>query len=346
MQVLLDPAGLRNVALVWLCLIVADYAVSQEFFGRFFWTDTPRWSALPLTDAGVALFVAYQALVLLSGLSHLAASTADPGVITCEDIPYGVAAPRACTRCDGGWKPPRAHHCLVCGRCVFRMDHHCSWINNCVGLGNQKQFVLFLAYTVVASAITSALLACCVVRGLWRGLDPGPGRLMLGSLAFGAVACAVAVVFASEFLKEQFVGIRTNSTVVESYKGTRGPHVDDSDQLREVFGDWRWTWPLPLPAGAFSDLSEPIFCVEYRDPLRAEDYEYLGIAGSDDEDFYVEDAAGRSFDDSDVSAASPSPERGRKAVKRRGRNATPPPTPSRGRGASAGRGRAEVVEID
>ena len=42
-----------------------------------------------------------------------------------------------CRRCNH-WKPERAHHCSVCGKCVLKMDHHCIWVVNCVGACNYK----------------------------------------------------------------------------------------------------------------------------------------------------------------------------------------------------------------
>ena len=35
-------------------------------------------------------------------------------------------------------KPLRTHHCSICCSCVFKMDHHCPWINNCIGLNNHR----------------------------------------------------------------------------------------------------------------------------------------------------------------------------------------------------------------
>ena len=73
---------------------------------------------------------------------------------------------RMCDFCESV-KPPRTHHCSQCRRCVLRMDHHCLWVGNCVGLANMKPFLLFLGYSVVTSIYSftlciTKLLACYV----------------------------------------------------------------------------------------------------------------------------------------------------------------------------------------
>ena len=41
-------------------------------------------------------------------------------------------------------RTPRCRHCTLCKRCVDRFDHHCPWVNNCIGKGNFIYFYSFV----------------------------------------------------------------------------------------------------------------------------------------------------------------------------------------------------------
>ena len=47
-------------------------------------------------------------------------------------------------------RPPRSHHCAVCDVCILKRNHHCYFTGACIGLGNQRHFLCFLAWTSIA----------------------------------------------------------------------------------------------------------------------------------------------------------------------------------------------------
>lgn len=37
-------------------------------------------------------------------------------------------------------------HCRECNRCVLHFDHHCKWLNNCIGKKNYRQYSTLLIF--------------------------------------------------------------------------------------------------------------------------------------------------------------------------------------------------------
>lgn len=65
---------------------------------------------------------------------------------------------RRCHKCNDNYKPNRAHHDSVTGRCIVKFDHYCPWVGNAVGALNHKFFVLFIGYTICACLISIMII--------------------------------------------------------------------------------------------------------------------------------------------------------------------------------------------
>ncbi|NP_001134110.1 palmitoyltransferase ZDHHC4 isoform X1 [Salmo salar] len=112
-----------------------------------------------------SLSVPYVLLVVKSCFFYLCI-TREPGTVTkkrhsgqLQVYPYDkrMFQPGVCCPTCQLVKPARSKHCRVCNRCVQRFDHHCVWVNNCIGAQNTRYFLLYLL-SVCAMAADMALL--------------------------------------------------------------------------------------------------------------------------------------------------------------------------------------------
>lgn len=155
-----DVCGIICASMTWFLILYAEFVVMTIIL-----LPNPSFYSY-------ANMVIFNLLAFLASSSHMRAMLSDPvkSLLICiyqrkililtsifqGAVPKGNATNKAiqemglregqvlfkCPKCCS-IKPERAHHCSVCQRCIRKMDHHCVWVNNCVGEGNQKYFVLF-----------------------------------------------------------------------------------------------------------------------------------------------------------------------------------------------------------
>ncbi|CAG8498370.1 10154_t:CDS:2 [Paraglomus brasilianum] len=150
---------------------------------------------------------------------------------------------RWCDRCNYV-KPDRCHHCSECDKCVLKMDHHCPWVNGCVGYNNYKFFFLFVLYTALYSDFIFAATIAIVAQQLSNKEDLDIQWIILLILLFDA-----------------------NNPLGYGVATTRqGENIWDlgwSDNWKSVMGTKWWLWFLPFGSPPGDGLVYP-----YNPPIR------------------------------------------------------------------------------
>ncbi|XP_012575753.1 PREDICTED: palmitoyltransferase ZDHHC3 isoform X3 [Condylura cristata] len=186
--------------------------------------------------------IVFNLLAFLALASHCRAMLTDPGAVpkgnaTKEFIESLQLKPGQvvykCPKCCS-IKPDRAHHCSVCKRCIRKMDHHCPWVNNCVGENNQKYFVLFTMYIALISLHALIMVGFHFLHCFeedWTkcsSFSPPTTVILLILLCFEGL---LFLIFTSVMFGTQVHSICTDETAIERLKRKQQP--------RERTGSWK-----------------------------------------------------------------------------------------------------------
>uniref|UniRef100_H3AQ09 Palmitoyltransferase n=2 Tax=Latimeria chalumnae TaxID=7897 RepID=H3AQ09_LATCH len=176
---------------------------------------------------------------------------------------------RYCDRCQLV-KPDRCHHCSVCDKCILKMDHHCPWVNNCVGFSNYKFFLLFLAYSLLYCLFITATDLQYFIKFWTNGLPDTQAKFHIMFLFFAAAMFSVSL---SSLFGYHCWLVSKNRSTLEAFRAPAFRHGTDkngfslgfSKNLRQVFGDEKKYWLLPIFTSLGDGCAFPT-CLVNQDP--------------------------------------------------------------------------------
>jgi len=219
-------------------------------------------------DRGCLHGAVSQVLSALLVVCFVRAVLADPGRVPAGDaacvaavLPRELKASGERRFCKGcrAQKPDRAHHCRVCERCVLKMDHHCPWIMNCIGLRNHKFFFLSVVYAVLDCYFISCTVLESVQHAASEETTPLNRFLLVLCMTLAVIMAALLTPFLSFHAWLMFRGMTTIEFCEKTSGGSSGmlfrPAASYSlgcvGNLKAVLGPHILLWFLPFcpPAG-------------------------------------------------------------------------------------------------
>ncbi|MXQ84237.1 hypothetical protein E5288_WYG014266 [Bos mutus] len=176
---------------------------------------------------------------------------------------------RYCDRCQL-IKPDRCHHCSVCDKCILKMDHHCPWVNNCVGFSNYKFFLLFLAYSLLYCVFIAATDLQYFIKFWTNGLPDTQAKFHIMFLFFAAAMFSVSL---SSLFGYHCWLVSKNKSTLEAFRSPVFRHGTDKNgfslgfgkNMLQVFGDEKRYWLLPIFSSLGDGCSFPT-CLVNQDP--------------------------------------------------------------------------------
>lgn len=244
-----DGCGIACAIVTWFLVLYAEFVVLFVML-------------IPSRDYVYSVIngLVFNLLAFLALASHCRAMLTDPGAVpkgnaTKEFIESLQLKPGQvvykCPKCCS-IKPDRAHHCSVCKRCIRKMDHHCPWVNNCVGENNQKYFVLFTMYIALISLHALIMVGFHFLHCFeedWTkcsSFSPPTTVILLILLCFEGL---LFLIFTSVMFGTQVHSICTDETGIERLqrKNQRRQRRGSWKSVKETFGgDFSLNWLSPF----------------------------------------------------------------------------------------------------
>ena len=159
------------------------------------------------------------------------------------------------TRCINCYiiRPINTHHCSICHKCLIEQDHHCPWVNNCIGLFNKKTFILFLFYSFIEVIYSDILF---FYYSLYKNINQFNDFPMLLILDVFAIIFGLILGIASTILLyEQYDTVLNDCIQVDYKKGILLEKSTVKQQLQIIFGSiFSYKWFLPFYPGGNNDF--------------------------------------------------------------------------------------------